>query len=67
MVSISLKKHLKEGYLFNKDVVNSFSEGDYVVKFWAPLIEKIFRNTGTIPHWYGHILIHLHIFHRPYF
>lgn len=29
----------------------AFSEYDYVVKFWGPLIEKAFKNSSRIPHW----------------
>ncbi|KAG2235354.1 hypothetical protein INT48_004973, partial [Thamnidium elegans] len=46
-----LKKHLEEAHLFEIPLINSFSECDYVVKFWGPLVEKGFKNTSIIPHW----------------
>ncbi|KAG1043182.1 hypothetical protein G6F43_011716 [Rhizopus delemar] len=46
-----IKKHLEQAYLFEKSLVKSCSECDYVVKFWGPLVEKVFKNTSIIPHW----------------
>ncbi|KAG1450679.1 hypothetical protein G6F46_010378 [Rhizopus delemar] len=46
-----IKKHLEQAYLFEKSLVKSYSECDYVVKFWGPLVEKVFKNTSIIPHW----------------
>ncbi|KAI8087149.1 hypothetical protein BDF21DRAFT_335834, partial [Thamnidium elegans] len=38
-------------YLFGSEVIKSFSECDYLAKFWLPLIEKLCINSGIIPHW----------------
>ncbi|CAO0798235.1 unnamed protein product [Mucor circinelloides] len=46
-----IKKHLEQAYLFEKSLVKSYSECDYVVKFWGPLVEKVFKTTSIIPHW----------------
>lgn len=48
---IRLKKHLAEGHLFEKEMIETFSEYDYVIKFWGPLIEMAFKNSSIIPHW----------------
>ncbi|KAI7894959.1 uncharacterized protein EV154DRAFT_548550 [Mucor mucedo] len=47
-----LKKHIEE-YIFDSEVIKTFTEGDYLAKFWSPIIEKLFRNSGIIPHWYA--------------
>ncbi|GAA5802140.1 hypothetical protein HPULCUR_007601 [Helicostylum pulchrum] len=46
-----IKKHLEEAYLFESSLIKSYSECDYVVKFWGPLVEKAFKNSSIIPHW----------------
>lgn len=46
-----LKKHLTESHLFEKEMTAAFSEYDYVIKFWGPLIEKVFKHSPIIPHW----------------
>ncbi|KAI7867564.1 hypothetical protein BDF14DRAFT_1983690 [Spinellus fusiger] len=51
IVKFVLKKHMNEAYLFESQMVQSYSECDFLVKFWSPLVEKVFRNTSITPHW----------------
>lgn len=45
-----LKKHMEQAHLFESQFVDSYSEWDYVVKTWGPLIEKAFKKSNVIPH-----------------
>ncbi|KAI7867571.1 hypothetical protein BDF14DRAFT_1802310 [Spinellus fusiger] len=56
IVKFVLKKHMNEAYLFESQMVQSYSECDFLVKFWSPLVEKVFRNTSITPHWYVDLL-----------
>ncbi|SAL98890.1 hypothetical protein [Absidia glauca] len=37
--------------LFDVNTLSNLSEGDYVVKFWGPLVELVFCKTGLRPQW----------------
>ncbi|KAI9342414.1 hypothetical protein BD770DRAFT_329744, partial [Pilaira anomala] len=46
-----LKKHLEKARLFESSLIDTFSERGRVVRFWGPLIEKVFKGSSIIPHW----------------
>lgn len=42
---------LYDGYIFDEDEAEKFSEHDYQVKVWGQLMETVFRGSGVILHW----------------
>ena len=42
---------LYDSYIFDEKDSKLLSEGDYVVKVWGPLLETLFRGSGTVLHW----------------
>ena len=42
---------LYDSYIFDEKDSKLLSEGDYVVKVWGPLLETLFRSSGTMLHW----------------
>lgn len=42
---------LYDSYIFDENESKLLSEGDLVVKVWGPLLETLFRGSGTVLHW----------------
>lgn len=48
---IMLELMLYDSYIFDPKDSKFLSEGDYVVKVWGPLLETLFRGSGSVLHW----------------
>jgi hypothetical protein len=47
----------KKAFMFNTQRIKSYSEADYVVKFWGPVFESFFGTDEHIfLHWYDYFL-----------
>lgn len=46
-----LKLHQYSPDVFTNSIQDFLSEQDFIIKFWGPLVEIIFRGTGILPHW----------------
>ncbi|KAI8887283.1 hypothetical protein K501DRAFT_330694 [Backusella circina FSU 941] len=49
--TIILELMLYDSYIFDPKDSKFLSEGDYVVKVWGPLLENLFRGSGSVLHW----------------
>ncbi|KAF7724314.1 hypothetical protein EC973_001160 [Apophysomyces ossiformis] len=46
--------HAYDPCVFDPDSLCRLSEADFVVKFWAPIMEKLFLGSDLRPQWGGH-------------
>lgn len=46
-----IEMHLYKKYMFKPQVTKSYSEQDYIIKFWAYAFEEIFSNSGLVLKW----------------